>query len=697
MRLLSIVIILIISAAVRADNFAPAPPDRLELEIEVDLPNPHPQGSLQARSFPKGKRRIQLHRYTIRALDYRIRVWNGEELVEMAEVPPSRTYRGFTIDNPNEQISAVLYPNGDLKASATSGQRWVWKAQYRVNVADQLPDEIGTDDGRHRWGGGVINRDPGELPFPVFPPNRPLQRMQLAADITRRCIDHNQVGSVENAIAWTEWQALEMDQSYVRHLALSCEITEVIIRETEYYPHSEGLGSGRLKEFWTTYCNGDNWDYVNGFLGPSGGMSGLGTPFSMGPVQHEVGHSFAMTHEVYGTDMQNPVNHAVALTHFSENGLFKEFTDVPTSENPDPIHPATTPDIVVTEPGVPVRMNVLANDWDSHGEKIHIRSHTTRTKAGGEVRKIIHRCEDGTEMDALGYIPAEGYVGKDVVLYVVENESGLHTAEVVHIYVIDERAEWAGHFAFDMERDGFTPDRGSCRVHLSLPAGASITDAGFENAVRLAPGTELLVGDRDLLPDRPSESSPTRGLSSQLRWYPLEEEVGNDFDPLDRDYTLAFWFRAPAFSEENQQTGQPGEEVTVRIGGVLVDKANADIGDTVGFRLRIVDDHPLLYVREFGATRKRQEITHQDPVRWNEWQHVAIRFDRKRNHAELFLNGARSSDLIELSPGSYIFAGRSDLRFRASRQNEVEFDEIRIAYRALSNRDITSLTGMSMR
>lgn len=678
-------------------------PDELTLKVNVTMasvtdtntPSIRPKRQVEERT-------LVLKRYTVRAQDHKLQLWKDGKM-ETVPAPAVRTYRGCSKQEPNERVCAVVYPNGTLDAYATTGVRWIWHVSEPPDVTSQIRGPAGTNDGRDRWPGGhVIKRDPGSLPLEVFPPVRAVKRVRVMADITHQCVVQKRTGGGwEAALAWTEWQAALADENYTRNLAISVELAGAVIRTAPFYPNDfeeaanflDGVKSGwaKVRDTWKPDLDRGAFDFANAFTVFLGGGWSAG-PFSYGTFNHELGHCFDMQHDNYGIDMQNPVNLATALRFFDEKERLKGYLDAPPAEHPEPVHPMTYPDVIVTRMDAPIPLRVLANDFDSNGEKIRITAFSAKTRQGGTVQKIEYTEKSGTRLDDLGYTPPRGFIGKDAVIYTVTNESGLYQTEVAHIHVVDDRAPVAAHWALDRMDKGLSPDDQKPQRHAKLPASATVVKGPVSSGIEIRSGEKILLGDCDILPERPKDFHP-RGEQGRRKntWYPLEEEIGNDFDPLNLSYTLAFWFKRGG-SDEKAGTSSSGDPNDQTLPGILVDKADTPNKQAVGYRITATAEGLSLHLREFNGHKDELSLTHQDTCNDGRWHHVAFIVDRTgTQEARLYLDGRAARTALPLSKGSYIFAGRGDLRLCALADGSTAFDDVYITYRAISASDVKTL------
>jgi len=693
-------------------NMVVAPPDRIQVAIPVDfMPDDPSDAENNGRRKPKkadlrnvGRRTLVLCRYSVRSDDFRLRYWSKSSgYQQIDQPPPVRTYRGFAKENLNERVCAVLYADGRLEACATSGRRWCWQTKDPVDVSRQIHGPPGTDEGKSHWPAAAIRRSHGGGPLLTFPISRPLLRTQLAADVANVCV--RKLGDIDSAIAWSEWEISKADEAYVRNLALSIELTDVIVRKDPFFP-GDGCRDVLpvLTNHWKTKEARGNWDFVNGFLGPAGGVSSQGRPFSAGPVLHELGHSINMGHEVYGIDMQNPISHDAALLFFEAKQLYHRFVSASrfSGEFSFLVHPYTAPDIVSMKPNDTVTIPVMANDWDSNGQRIRLKSFTTKTRAGGTVTK--QEIDGRYHLDpkeALVYQAPEGYVGKDAIIYTVENESGLYQSEVVHLSIIDKQTQYAAHWPMDMEgRNRLAQLVNTIRAEQTLipPADAQTVSGVRGNALQIREGQDIICGDVDILPERPDGFLPMH--KPKWGWYPLEERIGNLFDPLGEDYSASFWFRQSDWDSRNNPGGKPAfkknpdDRSHAETRDVIFEKTDTDLLNSVGFRVSTQANELKLSIRPFNGHRlkeKQATIAHHHKIQRDKWHHVAIVIDRRHDKATIWLDGIPSKAELSIQPRSIIFAGRGDLRLRCPEGRVMRFDDLLIAYRAFQADEVKRL------
>ncbi|MFC1793465.1 LamG-like jellyroll fold domain-containing protein [Planctomycetota bacterium] len=623
---------------------------------------------------------LNLYKYSIRATDFRVRCWTEQGGYEEIERPLLRTYRGTVSNKPNLRVLAAILPGGRMKARATAGKMDVWEID--VNVADQIAMfPSGQSNGKESGHGATIVRAKARQPSGRYPPTGPIQMVQIGTDIRRDCVDKQ--GGWEGALAYAEYELSRVDEYYTRDIGLAFELTEVVIRLDKFYMDSNGkyLKGGilnKLRTTWRAELPG-NWDYVHGFWGHGGGRSGVGTPFSFGAALHEIGHNLYMEHPNYGWQMQNPLSHENGIAQ--RDNINGACTDLPSRDFQEPIHPHASIDIAVVRENEPEIIDVLENDWDSNGESISIMYFTPQTVPGAEVTLTTVSDDISGERQALLYTPPAGYVGKDLLIYTVQNETGLHNTEIVHIYVLGDPNLPAASWPFEEIVEQTTPDVSPYGYDARLSDGCKCVPGQTGQAIEVPAGGYIICGDTDVLPDIPDHWDPI-GVNGAGN-YPLETRANNLFDPLDTDFSVCFRFQPVGYAQETNAAIQ------------LLGKSNPkDRG--VGYRISADRNGIHVRFREWGGRFRKltRSVRYDTPIEADQWYHVAVVFDRSSNQGQLWVNGNRCPQTLPLVKDSFIFAGRSDTVIHNGSPVPCVYDDVQIFYRTLSPVEIQDISGM---
>jgi len=639
--------------------------------LRADLPD-----ELTLRVEAGGRQReVQLHKYSIRAGRFRVRLWHQGRGYVTAAAPEITTYRGTVTDEPNTRVCAVIKPQTGLTIYAHAGKTPIWRVtDEQVNprllrdpaetlMPDDEVSEEHIDPALENFLAAV--QSPGQMP-----PPGPIQRAQMALDIANERLTTKNAGDWAEALAVLEFTVNRYDDFMVRDTKMSFELTEVVFRMDQFYDH-EGSPLRQVRDHWSTQQDNLNWDFAGLFISPKnwpafsyGGVAYLPGSYFVNVLFHENGHNLWAIHHFYGQDCMNGNRNAHWGALNAEriidrrNRLEARFTNIEASQYTEPVHPYATPDLASTFVNEPVEIDVLANDWDGNDDEIFIHSFTETTVPGGTV---------SMSGGGLRYTPPPGYVGKDVIVYTVADSTGLLNTDLVRIEVINGRL--AAHW--QLEEPGPSTVRGAAATHAFDASGNghdALLPEAFESvagtngrAIRIAAGSSIICDDSSIVP-----AAPEHWVKPLWHSYPVEEDASNFFDPMDAGFSLAFSFNVTDFGD--------GEEPAI-----LFNKANkAD----VGYSITTDPDGIYFKVREWGGLYKTKELAWNEAVHPGTWYNVTMAIDRDDNRLRAWVNGQRFSGNITLTPGSFICAGRTDLTMGGNA--DVSFDEVYIYSSALT-------------
>lgn len=678
-------------------------PDNLDLTVTVD-------GGEEIE--------LRLTRRSVRTDDYQLKLWDGSRGYVPKPPKEVRTYRGTVVGHPNTIVIGSLFPDGTANLNGFEGKSYKWRLEH-IDMRSQLPplsvfeemlDEYTSDaegygddlDGdivenyrrslSERGGNGRAlssSSATGSIqpPSPYFPPGGGMKELELAFDVTDYWLHDEWVGSMDRAVAEVEYLANVYDHFMARDTMVASVVTQTVIRTEQFY-FPEGMCGSQLKLITDEWRDGalsdTRWDLVNSMfaaetqrVGAAGCAKGNNVgkdeaAVSIKALYHETGHNWGVQHKTYARDTMDgnrphhgPCNVERLLRKREEEIGQGNLVDV-AAPYPDPLHPYAHVDIGTTLVGEPLDIPVLANDWDGNGDDISIRTYTPATANGGTVTKLI----GVNDVKVLRYTPSPGYVGKDIIYYEVEDSTGLYTQELVHVEVIN--GGLALEYSFELNSITF-PGNVLDATGLPHPGryhGESVGGV-IGRGVRLA--DSLIVDHRNLLP-------PGVTASDREDDYPLDyfQALGNSFDPMDRSYSLSFWFR-------------PDE-----ING-LVQVARKDYqrdGQKYGYHIDISGGRVHFSMKEFSGLAEDFQASSDPVLERGVWYHCALVLDRSAgiDRAVLYLDGAKlfQSDLL---PGSFVFMGRGPLRFGEGAEGDLSVDEVRVHTRALSTTEIWDLVG----
>lgn len=85
------------------------------------------------------ERELHLHKYSIRARDFRVRIWYPGRGYATQALPEITAYRGTVTGEPNTRVCAVIKPRTGLTIYAHAGKTPIWR------VTDRLYDQPAVD------------------------------------------------------------------------------------------------------------------------------------------------------------------------------------------------------------------------------------------------------------------------------------------------------------------------------------------------------------------------------------------------------------------------------------------------------------------------------------------------------------------------------------------------------------------------
>lgn len=615
---------------------------------------------------------LNLTKYSMRSPNFLVRSWDTTNgyVVEHSDANPAhpaRTYRGHLTENPNHLVLAVVHPDNTLQAEIHDGSGRLW-AFSDVNVSTALGNGSAIPHPSATLSAGSGTSTPLGLPGALLPPIG----MYIAhgvEDVPSRFYD--QQGSVEKTLTWLEFQWNIQDFFNARDAKLSIELSEVIIRKEQFYTPDNGSYSqfdSALQAEWLAQGQNPrgfihswfpyNFSYAGGYNSSRRHYELGREAIAVNALYHEVGHSFGAEHYLYGNETMtgNKPAHSEMNTQRVLNIRQIEINQdqgiLAATEYATNLHPRAYADVASTTVNTAVALQPLANDYDANGDSISIKSYTSNTVKGGSVTQ---------SGDTLTYTPANGYVGKDLIVYEIEDSAGLYTRNLIHIEVIN--GGLAGHWQMEENSGSTAADNSGHGHHGSLSAGdfSTVTVSGIiGNAIQLEASQSFICDDSSLL-------AGADGV------YPLDEdEVSNFFDPMDQDYTAALWFKLPAGTtsatllSKNNNSG-------------LGFSISADTTNGLNATARVWDGLEYKYASSVTAG-----TIHADT-----WYHVAMVIDRTSGKLRLFLNGTEIGVAANIPAGFFIFNGRAELRIGG--KGAIIVDDTQIHTRALDSADIQQL------
>ncbi|QQL45498.1 cadherin domain-containing protein [Sulfuriroseicoccus oceanibius] len=616
---------------------------------------------------------LNLHKHTIRSTDCRILSWDSTNGYVVEHSPtnpglPARTYRGHLTENPNHVVFAVINEDNTLQAEVHDGSGRLWTIS-----GDDVTAELGN--------GGSVAPAPAALaagggtpvaaglPGQYLPPVE-LYRAHGVEDVPSQFFDRNGQ-SVVQTMVWLEHQWNIFDYFNARDAKLSMELTEVIIRKEQFYfPTAGNAGqfNSMLKTEWDAQGQNArgfihswfpyNFTYAGGYASGNE-FYGPNLSVSVNALYHEVGHNWRCQHYFYGRETMtgSHPSHGEMNTQrvlytrqiqIDQNDGIELLTNYRTN-----VHPRAYTDVATTMVDTAVVLLPLANDYDANGDALSIRSHTTTTAQGGTVTA------DG---DMLTYTPAAGYVGKDVIVYEVEDAPGLYTRGVIHVEVINQGL--AAHWNME-DTSGTSASDASGNGHSGAVVGTDFVSGSVQGPV----GSALALGSGDYVIG--NNSNLIEGYTTD---YPLDAPASNFFDPMDQSFTAATWVKLDAASTSATVLSKIN---AANLGYKIT--ANAGSGFTAT-------------VRVWDGLQGQYSVSSGTPLATDAWYHVAMVIDRSDDTLRLYVNGEEVGSAASLPSGFFVFNGRED--FKIGGGGAMAVDETSLYSKALTPAEVQALHGV---
>ncbi|MHC4679461.1 MAG: LamG-like jellyroll fold domain-containing protein [Planctomycetota bacterium] len=630
-------------------------------------------------------RELNLHKYSIRAQGFRVRLWHQDLGYVTHDPPEVATYRGTVTGEPNTRVCAVIKPIKGLTVYAHAGKTPIFKAT-NVGITDQLAGAAVAATvvlgAQHAWQNGFDDQGLAEFeeataplqPSGYIPPLGPVQRAQMAMDVANEKLLTSYAGDWTEAVASLEYTLNRYDDFMVRDTKMSFEITEMVIRMDEFYDYESGPLK-QVKNHWSAEHSDLDWDFVGGFITPknwpsfsAGGVAYVPGKYFINVLFHENGHNLSAIHHLYGKDCMNGNRNAHWAALSAERVINRRsvlegrLTDVAAPMYPEPVHPYATPDLATTLVNQPVDIDVLANDWDGNEDAIFIHSFTQTTVTGGMV---------ALANGMLRYTPPADYTGKDLIVYTVQDATGLHNTDIVRIEVINQGL--TAHWEFEQINSRNAVDSSRNGHRGRLPQNYESVPGVRGNAVKIPANSSMICDNTSILPP-----APEHWVKPLWHSYPVEAAASNFFDPMNTGFTLAFWFKAASFGDSDDPA-------------VLFDKANKA---NIGYAITADPNGIYFKIREWGGLYRNKKLTWNNRMSTRTWYHVVMVINRDDDTVKVWVDGQRVARKITLAQGSFICAGRNDLTMSGSK--EVTFDEVHIFTKPLTEAEIMFLNSVRL-
>ena len=612
---------------------------------------------------------LNLTKHSVRPPNFRVVSWdtiNGyvEEHTATNPALPARTYRGFISQDPNKLVLAVVRVNDTLDAEVHNGSGRLWSVSG-INVATELGNGTGSIPAPAPLAAGTAPTGSmaGGAPTTYIPPVG-LYTAHGVEDVPSQFYDQNGQ-SVEATLAWVEHQWNILDFFNSRDAKLNMQLTEIYIRKEQFYTpasgnagqfnsmlQSEWLAQGQntrgFIHSWFPY----NFTYAGGYASGNNFYDAGSEAVSVNALYHECAHNWRAQHFYYGKDTMSGSHPAhgemnamrVLAERQEESG---ETGLLPTASYPTNLHPRAFLDLATTLVNTAVNISPMENDWDANGDTLSIKTHTATTAKGGTVTEAA---------GVLTYTPATGYVGKDMIVYEVQDSAGLYTQGLIHIEVINQglAARWSME-----ETSGTVATDGSGNGHPGALVGSDFSSATIPgpvgNAISLAANGSMIGDTSDLIVE-PEDA------------YPLESAASNFFDPMDQSFSASCWFKL-----DDGGTA------------VLMSKRNPGF---FGYHLTAGPGGLSAVVRPWDGNAGWHTVT-SGPLATGAWHHASMVINRSNDTLRLYLNGQEVGTAAALPADLFIFNGREDLVVGGGAA--VSLDEVQVHTKALSLVEIQAI------
>ncbi len=644
---------------------------------------------------------LNLYKQSIRGNNFGIHLWNSNGYSEMEELPEIRTYIGTVEEEPNSIVVAYISTDGKITAMAfnqTKGHSYYWK-KNNIDISDQIENPFAAKTKPIQPSASPKNGslEPNLNGGPKVPSGvaengvhyGELVEAELAMDILFKSYNKFEQ-NIDNIVAYYEYLTLSYDLMMTRDVLIRVPLSHMVIRTEQFYENQSSPGLGNVRKEWNKSPLLDTpWDMVwasQGWVAWGGSIGKGGYPFSTGALYHENGHNWGAFHLAYMHDTMggNQPCHGPYSVDIVLKTRKKSIDKNHLSQGkpyPFALHPHTHVDVAKTNQDQSVKINVLSNDHDANGDNLKIVEFTTTTNQGG----IVSLNEDGS----LQYIPAPGYIGKDMIVYTIQDDSplALQARDIVHIEVVNN--DLSVHYDFEQSTGTLANPVGGVGIAADLnganfetdsvpsPIGKGIRVYGHqnENNIEGHNWSGILAGNGSILPvqaDNRKQASPFDAKGNQHSGF---------YDPMDGNYSFAIWFNFDSYQSDDFHSW----------GHYLAAKW-WHMEQRTGWDLRAIDGKLSLGWRIFDGATGKNKISYNYDFEPGKWYHAVAVFDQDNNEARIYLNGdlvATKTDAFKSN--KYIFNGRAPLMIAPFSSQKGLVDDVRIYSKALNDTDVNKL------
>lgn len=498
-RLLLLLSALVSLAPIAVASSETAPPGTLvRLELPDDLPE-----TFSVEALVDGRPVVlDLEKRSVRAAGFRLRAWADGE-TRVIEPPPVSTYRGRVRDDERSVAAGTLGPAGlSLRVFASDGTTWSLepaasssgvRGEHRLSRGSDWPEGLacGVDPaGRSATSGDAASHDPApmaqappetdlpamdgarelpglpgapgrEAPSPMWCGSRGMKLAQIAFDVDQVYF-RNHGSDVAATTANVEGLLAQVDAFYARDALITYELTDIIIRTTDFYLPDGTQGSllGLFRDEWNANQTTVVRDIAHLMTGqPAPGLAGLAyvgvtcnlawcygwSVDSAGVLGHEVGHNWSAGHCHDVAPCNNMCGACLSIGPNTKDIILRYrdaagcLDDVPAHAAPVP--PYAHPDAVELTRSeavarAPVLLDVLANDHDANCDDVRIASFDAISARGGTISLDAGGGPGGR--DRLAYeAPCMPYSGVDTFTYELTDDAGGSSVATVSADILD--------------------------------------------------------------------------------------------------------------------------------------------------------------------------------------------------------------------------------------------------------------------
>jgi len=552
--------------------------------------------------------------FSNRSEQFQLRVQRADGTFESVVAPPSKTYRGSALSDPQVRIAAS-FVDGQWKAfvSGVGDSFFVQPLSTLVDGGNSNLHVVYSADGID-LGPDTCGTDALFVPPPIQPPAAPLggpacvRVSEIAFDCDFEYFTQNG-STVMGTLDEVEAVVNAMNVVFQHDVLIRHEITEIIVRSAEPDPYPSDDPYQLLDDFraeWNNNQGAVQRDHAHLLTGREVdtniiGLAYVGVvcnqPWAYGWTQvnlgfgsavavlgHELGHNWNAPHcldpactLMCGACLDiGPITEDVMRTYALNAGCLDS------EPGPaDPIAPNAREDFAATTLQ-PIAIDVLANDWDGNCETVTLESFDATSAFGASITLSPGTGQNGN--DELIYTPLAGAEGDDTFTYVAGDGSGETSIGTVSVDVSDGVASLVFHLKLNENNGQQCNDSSGFFNHGNYWGGALLNQPG---------------------------AAPTTNSSVLFNGTGARARFPNDA-PIERlrdDLTVSAWIKPDALGGVQRLFGNPNAWEA------------GFVGTSLRFTTRGIQDFDLAAGLQNGV-----------------WTHVAYTFDQNHD-VRFYVNG----------------------------------------------------------